>query len=98
MIFSVSSRREGRFCKKSPRSAPTAGAKRKSMESNTAVNLENQSRGQTWSPDRQQLEEALYRWRESVLRFLRDQMGECNEELHSAEDGLGIAHRNPGEV
>jgi hypothetical protein len=48
--------------------------------------------------DRQQLESALNNWRECVLRFLRDQMGEVNEELRAVEDGLGIAFRNPGEV
>jgi hypothetical protein len=68
------------------------------MEINTARKFGNQSRVQTWSPDRQQLEGALNNWRECVLRFLRDQMGEVNEELRAAEDGLGIAYRNPGEV
>lgn len=68
------------------------------MRSNTAAKLENQPRDQTWSPDRQQLEQALNNWREHVLRFLRNQMGEVNEELRAAEDGLRIAHRNQGEV
>jgi hypothetical protein len=68
------------------------------MQANTAVNLENQSHDQTWSPDRQQLEEALNNWRESVLRSLRDQLSKVNEELLAAKDGLGIAYRNPGEV
>lgn len=68
------------------------------MQANTATNLENQPQGQTWSPDRRQLEEALNTWREHVLGFLRDQMVEVNEELRAAEDGLGIAHRNQGEV
>ena len=68
------------------------------MKSNSAVNFENQPRSQTRSPDREQLEEALNNWRECVLRFLRDQMAEVNEELGAAEDGLGIAYRNPGEV
>jgi hypothetical protein len=68
------------------------------MQANIAVKLENQPCGQTWSPNRQQLEEALNNWRECVLRFLRDQMAEVNEELGAAEDGLGIAHRNPSEV
>ena len=68
------------------------------MQANTAAKLENQPHGQTWSPDRQQLEEALNNWRESVLRWLRDQMTEVNEEVLAAEAGLGIARRNPGEV
>ena len=33
-----------------------------------------------------------------MLRFLRDQLSEVNEDLQAAEDGLGIARRNPGEV
>jgi hypothetical protein len=76
----------------------TRPKKEMDMQANTAVNLKNQLHGQTGSPDRQQLEEALNNWREHVLRFLRDQMGECSEELRAAEDGLGIAHRNQGEV
>ena len=67
------------------------------MQANTATNLENQPH-ETWNPDCQQLEAALNNWRECVLRFLRDQMGEVSEELRVVEDGLGIAHRNPGEV
>src|SRR5262245_36535626 len=54
--------------------------------------------GTTWSPDRQQLKEALNNWRESVLRGLRDEITEVNEDLQAAGDGLAIAHRNPGEV
>ena len=68
------------------------------MQANTATKLENQPHSQIWSPERQQFEEALNNWRECVLRFLRDQMAEVNEELRAAEDGLGIAQRNPGEV
>jgi hypothetical protein len=52
----------------------------------TAVKLENQPHSQTWSPDRQQLENALNSWRECVLRFLRDQIGEVNEDLQAAEE------------
>ena len=62
------------------------------MRSNTAPKIEFQP------PDTPQLQDALNNWRECVLRFLRDQMGEVNEELRAAEDGLGIAHRNPDEV
>jgi len=62
------------------------------MRTNTATKFENQS------DDLQQLESALNNWRECVLRFLRDQLGELNEERQDAEDDLAIAHRNPGEV
>src|SRR5262245_15985966 len=62
------------------------------MSTNTATKFENQS------DDLQQLESALNNWRECVLRFLRDQLGELNEERQDAEDDLAIAHRNPGEV
>jgi len=62
------------------------------MCTNTATKFENQS------DDLQQLESALNNWRECVLRFLRDQLGELNEERQDAEDDLAIAHRNPGEV
>jgi len=62
------------------------------MGTNTATKFENQS------DDLQQLESALNNWRECVLRFLRDQLGELNEERQDAEDDLAIAHRNPGEV
>src|SRR5262245_39292478 len=64
------------------------------MESDTARQFEIQPS----EDDCQQLESALNNWREHVLRFLRDQMSEVNEERQDAEDGLAIAHRNQGQV
>jgi hypothetical protein len=63
------------------------------MRSNTATKLENQPVN-----DEPQLREALDNWREHVLRFLRDKMSAANEERQAAEDGLGIAYRNQGQV
>ena len=40
----------------------------------------------------------LEKWRVGVLRSIEDQMIELNEDFRAAQDGLGIAHRNPGEV
>jgi hypothetical protein len=62
------------------------------MRSNTAPKIEFQP------SDTQQLQDALNARRECLVKFLRDQMGECSEELRAAEDGLGIAHRNQGQV
>ena len=64
------------------------------MQSNNAVKFENQSP----CSDREQLQSALNNWREVLLRYLRDQMSQVNERCQAAEDGLGIAHRNRGEV
>src|SRR5262245_45953091 len=63
------------------------------MNISTATKLENQT-----DDDRQQLESALNNWHECVLRFLRDQLSEVNADIRAAEDGLGIAHRNQGQV
>jgi hypothetical protein len=62
------------------------------MQTNTAPKIESQP------PDIELLQNAFNNWRECVLRFLRDEMAEVNEERQAAEDGLAIAHRNPGEV
>ena len=64
-------------------------------------NIATAARSQTWHEwpdDLQQLEEALNNWREVVLHWLRDQISKANERRLAAEDGLAIAHRNPGAV
>jgi hypothetical protein len=88
--------------------AATLGHFKKTKGGTTAMSLAmsvcslpdviKQTPSETWSPDRQQLEGALNNWRECVLRFLRDQITEVNEDLQAAEDGLAIAHHHPGEV
>lgn len=49
-------------------------------------------------PNDQLLERALERWRQRRLQAIGDQMIALNQDLRLAQDGLGIAHRNPGEV
>jgi len=66
------------------------------MPTSTATRVEIQSPSQ--NDDREQLAAALNNWREAVLRWLRDEMSEANEQRQAAEDGLAIAHRNPGQV
>jgi hypothetical protein len=65
------------------------------------TNIASAARCQTrheWPHDRYQLEEALNNWREVVLHWLRDEITKRNERRQAAEDGLAIAHRNPGTV
>jgi hypothetical protein len=62
------------------------------MKTNTATKFENQP------DDRQQLESALNNWREHILRWLRNEIAEDNEEREAAEDGLALAHRHKGQV
>ena len=49
-------------------------------------------------PNDRLLEQGLERWRQRRLRTIADHMIELNQDLRLAQDGLGIAHRNPGEV
>lgn len=44
------------------------------------------------------LKSGLDRWRSLKLQKLEILMLELTEDFHSAHEGLGIAHRNPGEV
>ncbi len=50
------------------------------------------------NPNDKLLEQALERWRQQRLWAIADHMIELNGDHRSAQDGLGIAHRNPGEV
>ncbi len=50
------------------------------------------------SIDERQLRNGLERWRLSKLLAIAEQMNELNEDYRAAQDGLGIAHRNPGEI
>ncbi len=40
----------------------------------------------------------LERWRQFRLQSIADQINILNEDHRAAQEGLGIAHRNPGEV
>ena len=44
------------------------------------------------------LETSLEAWRRSRLFSTEDNMLDLTEDFRAAQDGLGIAHRNPGEV
>jgi len=46
----------------------------------------------------QLLKRGLERWRLLNLLAIEVQMLELTEDFRAAQDGLGIAHRNPGEV
>ena len=44
------------------------------------------------------LERGLDQWRLRKLQAIEEDMLELTDDLRSAQEGLGIAHRNPGEV
>lgn len=48
--------------------------------------------------DKSQLEAALNNWRERLLAYLQREISRASQDARDAEDGLGIAHRNPGQV
>ena len=50
------------------------------------------------SPEDRILETGLEAWRRSRLCYIEDDMLELTEDFRAAHEGLGIAHRNPGEV
>ena len=49
-------------------------------------------------PNDRLLEQGLEQWRGQRLQSIADHMIELSRDYRSAQDGLGIAHRNPGEV
>ena len=44
------------------------------------------------------LERGLEHWRIQNLQAIEEDMLELTDDLRAAQEGLGIAHRNPGEV
>ena len=44
------------------------------------------------------LERDLYQWRLRKLRAIEEDMLDLTDDYRAAQEGLGIAHRNPGEV
>ena len=48
--------------------------------------------------DERQLRNGLEKWRLVRLCAIEDEMDELNQDYRAAQDGLGIAHRNPGEI
>jgi len=49
-------------------------------------------------PEEKILRRGLEEWRLSRLYTIEDDMHEETEDYRAAQDGLGIVHRNPGEV
>ena len=49
-------------------------------------------------PNDRSLEQGLEGWRERRLWAIADHRIELSQDYKSAQDGLGIAYRNPGEV
>jgi len=50
------------------------------------------------SRDERTLRDGLERWRQLKLQAIEEDMLELTDDLRAAQDGLSIAHRNPGEV
>ena len=52
-----------------------------------------------WSRDEDQiLERGLDQWRFRKLQAIEEDMLELTDDFRAAQEGLGIVHRNPGEV
>ena len=49
-------------------------------------------------PNDKLLEQGLDRWRRRRLWAIEDEMLELYQDFQSASEGLGVAHRNPGDV
>lgn len=48
--------------------------------------------------DEHALRRGLEQWRLRKLQAIEEDMLELTEDLRAAQEGLGIAHRNPGEI
>jgi len=48
--------------------------------------------------DERQLRNGLERWQQLKLQAIEEDMLELTDDYRAAQDGLSIAHRNPGEV
>ena len=48
--------------------------------------------------DERQLRNGLERWQQLKLQATEEDMLELTDDYRAAQEGLGIAHRNPGEV